>query len=226
MADVSIRRMEEYEIRRIRPSSIPDRLDKSWVSVGHESNYMASRRLVSTSLQLNLTPISLKPLPFRTGAFDYVHMRFIGLGVPEHAWPQLLEEACRVLKSGGKLEIVDMSYQLPLSARSLQHSFASLLLSDYIPDDPSRAIKFALPMIDTLLPTSIHPRMQRQLEAPPRALQDAVLGWMSSALAYKSSARESCRTAAHAIAILGWGEQSVEPIAQPLTVYAWVALRI
>lgn len=154
-------------------------------------------------------------------------MRFIGLGVPEHAWPQLLEESCRVLKRGGKIEIVDMSYQLPLSARSLQHSFASLLLSDYIPDDPSRAIKFALPMIETLLPTSIHPRMQRHLGTPPRALQDAVLSWMSSALAYKSSAREVCRTAAHAVSTLGWSESTVvESIEQPLTIYAWVAERI
>lgn len=170
--------------------------------------------------------ISLKPLPFGTGAFDYVHMRFIGLGIPEHAWPQLIEEACRVLKRGGKLEIVDMSYQLPLSARSLQDSFASLLLSDYIPDDPSRAIKFALPMIDTLLPTSIHPRMQRHFEVPPRALQDTLLGWISSALDYKSSAKEGCRTAAHTIANLGWGGAAVESVAQPLTVYAWVAVRV
>ena len=131
---------------------------------------------VSGNLELNLIPSSLKPLPFGTGAFDYVHMRLIGLGVPEHAWPHLLEEACRVLKSGGKLEIVDMSYQLPLSARSLRQSFSSLLLSDYIPDHPSRAIKLALPMIDTLLSTSIHPRLQRHTDASPRALQDAVLG--------------------------------------------------
>lgn len=152
-------------------------------------------------------------------------MRFIGLGVPESAWPQLLEEACRVLKSGGQLEIVDMSYQLSRSAPSFQHSFTSLLTSYSIPEDPSRAIKFVLPMLDTVLPTTIHPCFQRHLEIPPDALQDALLAWVSSALDYRSSARGRGKAQSYASSRLGWGERSQCGVDQPSTIYAWIIKR-
>lgn len=34
-----------------------------------------------------------------------VHMRFLGLGIPEQRWGDLLDEAVRVLKPGGVLEV-------------------------------------------------------------------------------------------------------------------------
>lgn len=49
---------------------------------------------------------SLQELPFETGSFDMVHIRFVGLGVPESMWGDLFSEAARVLKgSTGVLEV-------------------------------------------------------------------------------------------------------------------------
>ena len=49
---------------------------------------------------------SLETLPFDSGSFDLVHLRWINLGVPEPKWQELLEEAARVLKKGtGILEV-------------------------------------------------------------------------------------------------------------------------
>lgn len=49
---------------------------------------------------------SLEGLPFCSELFDHVHLRFVGLGIPETAWESLLDECTRVLKSGtGILEV-------------------------------------------------------------------------------------------------------------------------
>jgi ubiquinone/menaquinone biosynthesis C-methylase UbiE len=50
--------------------------------------------------------ISLQELPFDTGSFDMVHIRFVGLGVPESSWSNVFSEAARVLKrETGILEV-------------------------------------------------------------------------------------------------------------------------
>ena len=46
-------------------------------------------------------------LPFYDDSFDFVRIAHVGLGVPEHMWAQLVEEATRVLAPGCMLEIVD-----------------------------------------------------------------------------------------------------------------------
>jgi hypothetical protein len=76
----------------------------------------------------SLNRISREMLPFETGTFDMVHLRFVELGVPEYKWGDLLEEASRVMKKGGMLEIVEVSYILPPSSPSVfKTSFETLL---------------------------------------------------------------------------------------------------
>ena len=117
-----------------------------------------------------------------------VHIRFIGLAVFEAKWGDLLEEAARVLRRGGILEIVEMSYTLPPSTpASLQNSFASLLLADVIQPDPSLPIRFCLPSTPGLVPRT-KPIFERTWkEHPPGALADAVPIWVKSALDYKGT---------------------------------------
>lgn len=58
------------------------------------------------SLGFARIPFSLQELPFDTGSFDMVHIRFVGLGVPESSWSNLFFEASRVLKRGtGVMEV-------------------------------------------------------------------------------------------------------------------------
>jgi hypothetical protein len=115
-----------------------------------------------------------------------VHLRFLSLGLPESAWPQLLDEALRVLSPGGHLEIVDMSITLPSSApASLQRSFASMLLAEMINPDPSLPVQFALPMLDGLKSGMGRPVFEAKGDG---VCQEAVWGWVSSALEYKGTA--------------------------------------
>ncbi|WVQ78309.1 hypothetical protein IAT38_000394 [Cryptococcus sp. DSM 104549] len=133
----------------------------------------------------------LTDLPFDTGVFDHVHIRFVGLGVPESKWGDLLEEATRVLKRGGKLEIVETSYTLPSSApQSLHNSFASLLLADMVQPVALLPLRFNLPSTTALmsagLTTPVFARTWCGNEIPG-ALVDAVLVWVRSTLEYKGT---------------------------------------
>ena len=135
-----------------------------------------------------LTTDSSLSLPFDSGVFDMVHLRFVGLGVPEVKWGDLLEEAARVLRKGGILEIVEMAYVLPSSTPPpSQNSFASLLLADMIQPDPSLPIRFCLPWTPGLIPSTA-PMFERTWTGhAPGALADAVPTWVKSALNYKGT---------------------------------------
>jgi len=106
------------------------------VGEGGEEDHMGYGRFVGVGTEESddIADVnSLDTLPDDTGVFDLVHIRFLGLAIPEPKWGDLLEEASRILKSGGKLEIVEMSYTLPTSApSSLRNSFASLLLANLV----------------------------------------------------------------------------------------------
>ncbi|ORY88741.1 hypothetical protein BCR35DRAFT_204518 [Leucosporidium creatinivorum] len=52
----------------------------------------------------------LEPLPFDDDRFDFVRIANVGLGVPEHMWAQLIEEATRVLSPGCHLEVVEHNF--------------------------------------------------------------------------------------------------------------------
>nr|XP_018263819.1 uncharacterized protein I303_03692 [Kwoniella dejecticola CBS 10117]OBR85977.1 hypothetical protein I303_03692 [Kwoniella dejecticola CBS 10117] len=132
---------------------------------------------------------NLWELPFDTGVFDLVHIRFVNLGVPETKWYDLLEKATRVLKRGGKLEIVETNYTLPTSSpASLRNSFASMLLADMIQPMPSLAVQFNLPAVESLRASALKPVFHRTwTHNVPGALEDAVLAWVKSASEYKGT---------------------------------------
>ncbi|RKP04826.1 S-adenosyl-L-methionine-dependent methyltransferase, partial [Thamnocephalis sphaerospora] len=48
----------------------------------------------------------LQGLPYPSESFDYVHMRFMEMGVPAADWPHLLDELHRVCAPGGHIELV------------------------------------------------------------------------------------------------------------------------
>ena len=131
----------------------------------------------------------LDVLPYDTGVFDMVHIRFIGLGVPETRWVDVLEEAARVLKRGGTLEIVEMSYTLPNSfPASLRNSFASLLLADLVQPYPVLPLRFILPTTPLLnVAGAVRPVFEKSWSNPPAPLNDCVFTWVSSALEYKGT---------------------------------------
>ena len=117
-----------------------------------------------------------------------VHLRFVGLGVPEVKWGDLLEESARVLRKGETLEIVEMAYTPPsFTPPPLQNAFASLLLADMIQPDTSLPIRFCLPCTPGLIPSTA-PIFERTWTGDaPGALADAVPTWMKSALDYKGT---------------------------------------
>lgn len=171
---------------------------------------------------------SLEPLPYPDGHFDHVHLRFIALGVPEPKWPLLLEECCRVLKSGGRLEIIETSYDMPLTPTSFQASFASLLIASSIADVPAHAIDFALPMLDCLVPISLKAVYRQNLKCPPGALRDAAAAWMTSALDYNSSFKYRDGTLGQTAKRLDWGNGSganVESV-HPASLWIWVVEKV
>ncbi|KDR82916.1 hypothetical protein GALMADRAFT_238570 [Galerina marginata CBS 339.88] len=55
----------------------------------------------------------LDGLPFQNEEFDFVHIKRIALGVPEHKWDGLFEEIARVMKPGGALELVEEDLFFP-----------------------------------------------------------------------------------------------------------------
>ncbi len=55
---------------------------------------------------------ALDPLPFSDGAFDFVHMRFLSLGIPENRWPDVVRELVRVTAPGGFVELVESVFPI------------------------------------------------------------------------------------------------------------------
>ncbi|KAG8931467.1 hypothetical protein FRC02_002696 [Tulasnella sp. 418] len=62
----------------------------------------------------------LDPLPFEDQSFDFVHIKSIAAGVPEHKWNPFLEEVVRVTKSGGWIELIERN--LALNSAGISHS--------------------------------------------------------------------------------------------------------
>lgn len=49
----------------------------------------------------------LQGLPFREDSFDFVHQRFLFLGIPLNGWPALVRDLVRVTRPGGWVELVE-----------------------------------------------------------------------------------------------------------------------
>lgn len=131
----------------------------------------------------------LLPLPFDSGVFDLVHLRCIGLGVPESKWPSVIDEVTRVLKRGGKLEIAEIAYVPPITVpRSLRHSFSSLLLAEMVQPLPNLPLSFSLTASPALDPTTTRgPIVARRDNEAMAALSEAMITWLKSSLDYKGS---------------------------------------
>lgn len=142
--------------------------------------------------------------------------------MPEHKWPSFLEECYRILEPGGKIEIVESSYDLALAPSSVQNSFASLLLADLVAESPAQAINFTLPMLSGIKPSSIHPIYSESFTSPPGALRDAASVWISSSLDYKVSRRLDGGT----LAMVRQEMRGSEPLErmgeQPVRLWVWV----
>ncbi|KAL7424070.1 hypothetical protein Q5752_001655 [Cryptotrichosporon argae] len=135
----------------------------------------------------------LDRLPFDSGVFDMVHMRFVGLGIPEAKWADVFDEVARVLKPGGKFELVETDYTAPASASpSVRNAFASLLLAELVAPSPLLPVQMVLPALDAFTGVS-RPVLAHTYKAahphphPPGALTDARTVWVASALEYKGT---------------------------------------
>ena len=51
----------------------------------------------------------LKGLPFDAGRFDYTHMRFLALAIPQNQWMGVVAEMDRVTRIGGWIELVEFN---------------------------------------------------------------------------------------------------------------------
>ncbi len=56
-----------------------------------------------TFIQANI----LEGLPFADASFDFVHQRFLVLGIPTPRWPSVIQELWRVTRPGGWIELVE-----------------------------------------------------------------------------------------------------------------------
>lgn len=173
---------------------------------------------------------SLEGLPYDTGVFDMVHIRFCGLGIPESRWYDVLEESARVLKKGGTLEIVEMAYTLPDGvSTSVRNSFSSLLLADLLSPNPYLPIRFNIPTCSALRPT-VKPVWEKTWR--DTALSEALVAWAGSALGYKGTGlRRGMGNNRHLRDIrkqdAKWGEGEDRDVQVPeVTAWAWVVERI
>ncbi|KAJ6585074.1 hypothetical protein B0H19DRAFT_1108040 [Mycena capillaripes] len=79
----------------------------------------------------------LEGLPFPNDEFDFVHIKRIGLGVPEDKWDYLFEEIARVLKSGGAFELIEEDLFFPGKTSTDDDESDSDVVSElrYAPND-------------------------------------------------------------------------------------------
>ncbi|ODO03327.1 hypothetical protein L198_02172 [Cryptococcus wingfieldii CBS 7118] len=196
----------------------------------------------------------LNDLPYDTGVFDFVHIRFVALGIPESRWGDVLEEAARVLKPNGKLEIVEMTYNLPSSAPpTIKNPFDGIMASQAISQVPIFPIQFSLPAIDILSAKGLaDPAFSKTWKGSesPETLTDAVLTWAEGALGSETANRTKKARAAlkksilldHLMKELGWyskgrwrfdvkngqekcGMHEAGEEALEISVWAWVCTR-
>src|SRR4051812_16422099 len=52
----------------------------------------------------------LNGLPFENDTFDYVFQRFLFGALPKDSWPDVINELTRVVKPGGYLEVIKLTF--------------------------------------------------------------------------------------------------------------------
>lgn len=149
---------------------------------------------------------SLERLPYDSDSFDFVHIRFLSLGLSSDKFHNLLQEVCRVLAPSGRLEWVEMSLDLPPDAPTqLRNSFQSLLHSESIDLNPAELISTALSRAESLSAmgsrkSPSEPAFQQTWRwgggpneaGPTDSLADAAMGWAKSMMEYRGT---GCRRA-------------------------------
>ncbi|KAF8337611.1 uncharacterized protein EI90DRAFT_2671152 [Cantharellus anzutake] len=90
----------------------------------------------------------LQGLPFRDEEFDYIHVKSIAGGVPEHKWPFIFSEITRVLRPSGILEMVEsnLTFPLPHSHTLLARTYEDAFDARHIALEPLSLIPGTLSM--------------------------------------------------------------------------------
>ncbi|KAI9306111.1 S-adenosyl-L-methionine-dependent methyltransferase [Cunninghamella echinulata] len=86
----------------------------------------------------------LNGLPFQDSTFDYVFMRFMGLGIETDQWETLLNEILRILKPGGWIEIVEVDSELHRTGpttKMFNDHLMSLIASKQLDQQSGRRLK-------------------------------------------------------------------------------------
>jgi hypothetical protein len=161
--------------------------------------------------------------------FDMVHIRFCGLGIPETQWGDVIEEAARVLRPGGTLEIVEMAYTLDESTPlSVKNAFGSLLMADMISPSPLFPLRFQLPSSDLLVPL-YKPVLAKSFVDP--TLSEAMVFWVKSALDGEGTGLKKTRMGRRALQAMHKEDPKwlvvghAEDLTNEATVWAWVVKR-
>ncbi|GAA5969762.1 hypothetical protein JCM11641_008034 [Rhodosporidiobolus odoratus] len=103
-------------------------------------------------------------LPFVDGEFDFVRIGFVNLAFGEPDWATLIEEAMRVLKAGGLLEVLEQDFgvwrkrasdvTMPMTTRSSMDPLNRLDQIDGVFDDILND-RFINPSVLTVIPASL-----------------------------------------------------------------------
>lgn len=102
----------------------------AYIGIDASPTHIASARLMARTVhyddllyfeQVNLT----ERLPFADRFFDLVHVRFLATSLPSMQWPQLLQEAWRVLRGNGVVLLSEAEW--PLTNSQATQQFASFV---------------------------------------------------------------------------------------------------
>ncbi|KAJ7498160.1 hypothetical protein B0H11DRAFT_833838 [Mycena galericulata] len=120
---------------------------------------LAQRQGVANNIKFVRGNFVKQPLPFPDGYFQLVRMASLALCVPHEKWEFVLQEACRVLAVGGRLEFIDDHVFFP-------YGKPALLNAGVQPPPP------AAPHLDLPIPSTEFSRMSLADVVNPGARDD------------------------------------------------------
>ncbi|KAI7853432.1 hypothetical protein BDC45DRAFT_464759 [Circinella umbellata] len=95
----------------------------------------------------------LDGLPFEDASFDYIFMRFIGLGIKDKQWSKVLVELTRLLKPGGWIELAEQDtemYRAGPKTLDLNNKLVEVMEIQHIDPQIGRSLKERLEKQDEL----------------------------------------------------------------------------
>ncbi|KAF8177014.1 hypothetical protein BJ912DRAFT_1063707 [Pholiota molesta] len=112
----------------------------------------------------------LEGLPFQNEEFDFVHIKRIALGVPEDKWDSFFEEVARVMKPGGRLEIIEEDLFFPGKKVDDEDENPIIFVRDDISSvtqrDSTRRDSMSSDKRRTSFSTTVHDGEERHRNAP------------------------------------------------------------